>query len=846
MILRRSSYRYLLRRPLLLVLSILGVALGVAVVVAIDLANSSAERAFRLSAQALAGRATHQVAGGPEGLDESVYVRLRREVGVRAAAPVVEGYAGVPAVSGLTLQVLGIDPFAEEPFRTYAPAAGRGGDIGRLMTEPGAALLLPATAERLGLEPGDRLEIEVGGVRRTLTLAGTLVPGDEIAAGALENMVVTDIATAQELFGQMGALSRIDLAIPEGTEGEALLARIREVLPPQAAVIPAESRGDFMARMTRAFQLNLTALSLLALVVGMFLIYNTLSFAVLQRRELLGSLRTLGATRREIFRLIIGEALLLGGAGTLLGLFLGMALGSGLLHLVTRTINDLYFVLAVREPAITPWSLAKGVALGLGASVLAALAPAREAAGAPPRTVLARSVLEGRHRRLSPVAAGAGALLIALGGAVLLLTERSIPLAFGALFAVIAGYALIVPWAASVLLRLIQPLARGVFGLLGKMGTRFLLASLSRTGVAMAALVVAVSAAIGVGIMIGSFRLTLDRWMESYLQADIYVTVAGRTAESRIPLAPEVVEELSRLPEVELATRARHVQLASAEGWIDLMAVDMPRRSFAGYDLRTGDREEVRRLLHEMPAVLASEPYAWRHGLREGETVRLRTDRGEVDFVVAGIFTDYSTDRGRLVMSLPLFERFWRYREIDALGLFLTPGDDAERAVEAARRTVGDRQQVMLYSNAALREASMATFDRTFAITSVLRLLAVLIAFVGILSALLSIQIERGRELAVLRANGLTPGQLWALVTGETALIGLLSGLLAIPLGILQAQVLIHVINRRSFGWTLQTFLDPYILLQAVGLALAAALLAGLYPSWRMARTSPALALREE
>lgn len=845
MILGRASRRYLLRHPLLLFLSVLGVALGVAVVVAIDLANGSAERAFRLSARALSGQATHRIEGGPGGVDEAVYRRLRLEAGVRQSAPVVEGYAAVPSRPGLVLQVMGVDPLAEAPFRTYTPAPGAG-DLSPLLTEPGTALLLPATAERLGMRPGDSLEVEVGGRGRTLLLTGLLEPADEVAARAMENLAVVDISTAQELLGRPGRLSRIDLKIPEGREGEGVLARVRSLLPPGAELLPAGGRGEVLAGMTRAFRLNLTALSLLALVVGMFLIYNTLSFSVLQRRELLGALRTLGVTRRELFVLVLGEATAVGAAGTALGLLLGLALGSGLLHLVTRTINDLYFVLSVRELSVSPLSLAKGIVLGLGASVAAALVPAREAAMSPPRTVLARSAAESRHRRLAPLAAAAGGLLMLAGGAVLALSGRSIPLAFIALFALIAGYALAVPWGSALLLKLLQPVAGGLFGLLGRMAARDLVASLSRTGVATAALVVAVSATVGMGIMIGSFRLTLTAWLESYLRADLYVTAAGDEAAGRVPLDPEVLRRLSSLPGVDFVTRARHLSLPSAEGGTDVFVVDMPPRGFAGYDFREGDPEAIRRALVGSRAVIVSEPYAYRHNLKRGDAIRLRTDRGERLFTVEGVFTDYSTDRGRVVMSRSLYERLWDEREVDALGIYLRPGVDPEAVAEAARRSVGERQRLTVYSNAGLRRASLATFDRTFAITAVLRLLAVLIAFVGILSALLSMQIERARDLAVLRANGLTPGQLWGLVSAETGLVGLLAGALALPLGWLQALVLIHVINRRSFGWTLQTHLDPAILLQAVVLALAAALLAGLYPAWRMARTPPALALREE
>lgn len=847
MILARIGWRSCRRHPLQILLAVLGVALGVAVVIGIDLANSSASKAFRLSAETLSGKATHQIVGGPEGLEETVYRRLRLELGFRASAPVVEGYATLPALDGRTVQLLGVDPLAEQPFRSYSPSPGGGVDFGRLLSQPQTALLLAATAGRLGLARGDTFQLETGGRQLTLTLAGLLAPRDQLAAQALASLVIVDIASAQEILGQLGRLSRIDLILADGPAAEAQLAAIAAILPPTASIVPASARGEVMAQMTRAFQLNLTALSLLALVVGMFLIYNTLTFAVLQRRPLLGTLRTLGVSRRQIFILVLGEALAIGLAGTLLGLLLGYGLGQGLLALVSRTINDLYFVLSVQQLTVSPWSLAKGVLLGLGATLAAAALPAWEAARTAPSRVLARSSLESRQRRLVPLVALCGVLLMAVGGAALAIPSKSLALSFGALFALITGYALVVPGMTVLLLRLLQGPLGALSGVLGRMAARDLRASLSRTGVASAALVVAVSATVGVGIMIGSFRLTVEQWLQSYLRADLYVTTPSAGFEPvRPPLAPELVERITTTPGVATATRARHLMVEGDAGPFELFVAEIPRESFSGYWFAEGNPEAIWQAFQGEAAVIVSEPFAYHRDLRPGDSLQLRTDRGPVDFRIAGVFTDYSSDRGRVTLSRSIYERYWDDRQVDALGLYLAPGADLEVVAEEVRRGGSGSRQLMVYSNRSLRETSLATFDRTFAITAVLRLLAVVVAFVGILNALMAMQIERSRELAVLRAQGLTPRQLWLLVTGETGLIGLSAGLLALPLGIIQALVLILVINRRSFGWTMQTVLSAEVLLQALLLALAAALLAGLYPAWRMARTSPALALREE
>ena len=847
MILWRAGFRYLWRHPLQIMFAVLGVALGVAVVVAIDLANSSAERAFLLSADTLTGRTSHQIVGGPDGLPEQVYQQLRLSGQWRDTAPVVEGYATIPDRAGLVLRILGVDPFAEAPFRSYSPSVGRQTAFARLLSEPSTALITRATAATLGLKVNEVLPLNIAGASRDLTLVGFLQPPEKLAQQALENVLLVDIATAQELLGQTGRLSRIDLILPEGETGRDKLAELQPLLPENVQIVAANNRTRSMVQMTRAFQLNLTALSLLALVVGMFLIYNTMTFSVLQRRTLLGALRTLGVTRRELFSLVLVEALLVGVAGTLLGIFLGVLLANGLLALVTRTINDLYFVLNVSSLALTSFSLVKGLLLGIGATLLAALMPAVEAATAPPRTVLSRSMVETRRRRLLPWSVGLGLCLIAAALGSLLIPSKSISGSFALMFMLIIGYALLTPAMAVWLLNRLQPLLKKTFGVLGKMVARNLVAGLSRTGIATTALVIAVAATVGVGLMIGSFRVTVADWLQSYLRADIYVTSTNSGLGSqRVPLNPVLLEQLKALDGVVNITRARHLTLESEEGFSELFVAEIPAESFSGYWFKEGDNAKVYQQFQYSDAVIVSEPYAYHRNLQQGDSISLRTDRGLKSFSIAGIFTDYGSDQGRITMRRGLYEDYWSDPQTDALGIYLAAGVDTEKLAEKIRSVSAGFQQLLVYSNRGLREASLATFDRTFAVTSVLRMLAVLVAFVSILNALMAMQIERSRELAVLRAGGLTPRQLWGLVTGETGLIGLLAGLLALPLGIIQALVLILVINRRSFGWSMQIMIDPRILWQAVLLAVCAALLAGIYPAWRMARTLPALALREE
>lgn len=841
----RSSRRYLSRHPWQLALAILGVALGVAVVVAIQLANGSARRAFTLSTEAVAGRATHQVVGGPEGVADTVFTRLRLEEPEIPAAPVVEAWASTPAAPGRLFRLLGLEPFSEATFRPYLAGVGGELELGLFLTRSGAALLSRGAAADLGLESGDPLPLRFAGRPAEAFLAGYLPDSSD---QALDELIVVDIATAQELLARPGALSRIDLRLPEGSEEQRdALARLAGLLPPGLELQRSESRTRTVEEMTRAFQLNLTALALLGLICGAFLIYNTMTFSVVQRRGLIGSLRTLGVSRREIFTLVLGEAAAIGALGTLLGLALGTLLSRGLVRLVARTINDLYFTLNVTGVAIDPWTLVLGAALGMGATLLAALQPAWEATSAPPRAAMARSALEERRRRGVPKLAASGLLLGVIGGLLLAAGGGLLP-AFLGLFVILLGCALLAPAATVLLARAARPLLGATVGILGRMAASGVIASLSRTAVAIATLMMAVSMTLGVTVMIGSFRGTVVQWLEGTLAADIYVSAPGPYAGAGPGPIPEpLAAAMGAVEGVERINTLIAFPLLGSEETGELRALDLDDRGWRAFDLKSGDLGRLEGAFRAGEAALLSEPYAHRRQLSVGDTLTLGTDRGPRKIRVGGIFYDYSDDRGAVVISRRAYEESFTAPGFTALAVFLAPGVEAEGLVTALRaEAAAAGQELDIRATRTLKQISLGIFDRTFAITGVLRLLAGAVAFIGVLAALLALQLERGRELGVLRANGLTPRQVWGLITAQTGLMGTVAGLLSIPVGLIMAAIMIYVINRRSFGWTIHMEVEPSQAVETFLLALTAALLAGLYPAWKMSRTSPARALREE
>lgn len=848
----RLGLRYTSRRLFQSILFVLGVALGVAVVIAIDLANASAGRAFELSAESISGRATHQIIGGPTGLPSELYRDIRLELGLRDSAPVVSESVravGVP----LPLRLLGIDPFAEPPFRTYLTdieVLGEGDAfeaLTRFISEPGSVIISQTLADSAGLSANDIITLRVGGQQEDLRIIGLLQPDDRLSRQALDDLILTDIATAQEVAGLQGRISRIDLILPEGAD----LSALRALLPESAVLVEAGGSGGALEQMTAAFEINLQALSLLAVVVGVFLIYNTVTFSVVQRRPVIGIMRSVGATRDQIFAFIVGEAFALGLIGTVLGLGLGIIFGRFTVGLVSQTISDLYFTVNVSGVAVTPDALIKGVLLGLVASLGAAIVPALDATRTPPVGTMRRSSFEQRTQRLLPYIT-LMAVLVTISGVLLLqIPTTSLIVSFGGLFGIVIGGALFTPALLYLGMRFSLPLIERIFGVVGRMAARAVTRSLSRTSVAVAALTIAVSVIVGVGVMIESFRGTVGDWLQNTLGADVYVSPPLLSSnQATTDVDPVVMELMASVEGVESVSSSRAVSVPSPD-YPDMLPVNLLVTDF---DISRGERRFVWNNAPQGDAqaaldaglVMVSEPFAFRRDITpENNMIRLQTDEGVVEFEIFGVYYDYSTDQGAVYMDRDTYDRYFEDPFISSAAAFVAPDADPDAVLNRMESALAG-YDLTVQSNRDLRAGVFDVFERTFTITVALRMLATLVAFIGILSALMSLQLENTREYGVMRATGMTPGQLWRFTLVQTGLMGTAAGALALPLGLALAVVLIAVINVRSFGWSMQLAPSGNEFLTAFAVAVVAALLAGLYPAWRLARLAPARALRSE
>lgn len=862
-ILNRASRNFLWRHPWQLALAIVGIALGVAVVISIDLAMESSLNAFDQAGKAFSGVASHRIIAGDGGLDEKLYRRLRVDEGIQKLSPVVNAYVFASKQADAGFNLIGIDPFIEKSFRSIWQTRHNENTtadlLSRLITEPNTALISEQTASRLSLNIDDDLTIDTDHGERRLKIVGLLSPNNAVSEQVLSRLIVTDIATAQEVLEMFGRLSSIEVLIDEHQPDAATtsaytpsLEIIRKALSGNALLVEAESQSQAMREMTRAFSINLKALGLLSLLVGMFLIYNTMTFLVMQRRGLIGSLRSIGVTRRQIFKLIIGEALLLAAIGTLIGIVLGIALGQGLLYLISGTINAIYFRIDAASLMITPLQIGKGALLGITATLLAVLPPAFEATRISPITALVRSQLESGIRRLIKTANLLSFIFILGGMALALWSGKSIALGLASIFLLLFGFAMMTPALTLMFMKLIERIFGRLSGVLVRLPVRMVSAEISRTGIAIAALMIAVSATIGMDLMIDSFRQTVADWVQTSLRADLYVSLPGeKMPDAKAEQDQRLKAKLAELQDVKMLSSVLHTNVAHASKSVEtendftkVAVFELNEKSRPGFIFKHKTDNTLWDRFEQQQTVIVTEPYAYHHGVKIGQKILLRTDSGSQPFEVIGIYADYSGDRGHLAMSRRNYQHYWPDLGYSGIGVYAKDGVDLQQLENQINKLITGQQTVK--SDQAIYKASMAMFEQTFTITETLRWLSAAIAFVGVFSALMALQFERTRQLGILRAIGITSEQLAVLITGETALMGLVAGLIAIPVGYIVAYMLIFVIYQRSFGWTMAFHFNPGVIYQGLALALIAATLAGILPALKMAQTKPAEALRSE
>ena len=789
--------------PWLLLMSLAGLMLGVTLVVAIELLNHSARTNFVAARSQLAGEANYRLAPSG-GLDEQLYVHLVRSQPALDAMP--ELHAWLKDEQGRSFQLLGMDLFNPGPLRRlFGEQPGREPDF--TLSRADSVWLSAPEAKRLGWSPGQSRPFVLGADGEsprtlTLTLAGTFEPG----AVPMERLLVTDIGIAQPLLGKEGRLDRIVFKLSEA-EAPTLQAVLQAALPnkplwlePISPALDASQLGDALA-------LNLSALSLLAMAVGLFLVFNAQRFVQSVRRPQLAQLIILGMPPSRVLRWLALELSILATIGTLLGLLLGSLLALALMGQLTQALADLYGPNPIDLLRLSPTSLIKALLIGLAGTLAANLPGWWQLLRQSPlelREGNSRPPVYPWRRRLLAIA------ILLLCALCLLLPQTGLG---GALF-VAGGWLLAMAlWLPDALRALLGRLrGRGPLSIrLGVAETQY---HLDRTAIAVMALQLAIAAAIGIGVMVSSFRSSVEIWLGQRLAADLYVSAPKGVAGSRGQLSEQTLTAILAEPQVSAASR-RAVLPARWQGHpIEWAQMDVIPELKVAYPLLAG------RWPATPDEVLASEPLTVRLGVRVGQRLDVTGEQGPRQFTVTGVYQDYGSDKGQILHA---FEG----GAVQSLALFSA---DPESLGDRLRARLGE--SVNLLPAPAIHAAALRVFDQTFVVTELLKLLILGIAFVGIGSAFMVLGLARRGELQTLQSLGIGPRDCRQLLVWQGAGLGLLTALLALPVGYGLAWVLIDVVNPRAFGWRLAFEAAP---LHAVT-ALLLAPVCGALASWYAAR----------
>lgn len=839
------SLRYFARHPALTALNIVGIALGVTVFLSIQIINHSALESFRASVDIVAGKADLEIVGDGLRFDEEAYPVVAHHPDIAAATPTVEDVASLTDYPGEYLQILGIDIFSNAPLRTFElhDAQNQKPDVVGFLRDPKVIAVTRKLSQRLGLKISDPLRVETQ--RGTVTFhVGYILDFGEDAPGADEHLSVMDIANVQENFRHLGKLSRISALLRPGTNFDAVCADLRARLPANVIVQAPDRRNRQIERMLGAFQLNLTALSLISLLVGMFLIYNTVATAVVRRRHEIGVLRALGLSGFQVQILFMAEAQVLGAAGLALGLALGVGLAGQLVGAVSQTITSLYILTSIQNLFISPWAVLAAMGLCLGAVLLAAWFPAREAAQISPVEALSVGHLEEASARSTSrwLAIGVGLIALAALLARVSLTTGPAWLSFGAALFTLLGFAFFVPtmsrffscfvaalvrrWSPRHALTSAATIAHIAFGHFAQ--------SLHRTSMAIASLVVALAMVVGISTMIFSFRTTVETWLTHSVQSDLAIgPAANLLLGNREFIRPEVEQIVAATPHVTYDSY-RELRVQLHEQSVKLISTRLAiTRDIEPFDFEQGHAADALDQAINHSSILVSQPFRRRFHLGLGDTLQLATPTGRRDFKIAGVYIDYTTEGGSILVDWQTYKKYWQDDAINGIGVYIDKhsGLTAEQLQKELRPKIAPYGDYLIKSNQELRDQVFRIFDQTFSVTYVLQTIGIIVSALGIFLSLTILVTERRREISILRAVGASRRQIEVLVLWEAGIIGLLGSLLGIVAGLVLAAILSFVINVSFFGWTISWATPWNFLLSLPPTVIIAALVAGYWPA---------------
>ncbi len=786
-----------------LLLSALAIALGVALGFAVQLINQAAIGEFAGSMATLSGSADLEVRGPRSGFDETLFVALAQDPDIAVASEIVEVDARIRGRDD-ALSIFGVDALRAGAITpALFPNAADPLDVLR----PDTVFLSNAAAAWLPAQIGDTVTLQAGLRDVTLKVAGL------VQSPSSQRYAVMDVAAAQQAFDRVGRLTRVDLRVRPGVDTAALRSRLLPLLPAGIAIEAPQQRVDTTTRMSRAYRVNLNVLALVALFTGGLLVFSTQALSVVRRRAQFALLRTLGLPRRRLVRSLLVEGATLGAAGSLLGLVAGYVLAMAALRIFGGDLGAGYFRGVAPAVAIEPIAAAIFGALGIMVAVMGSLLPALEAARASPAAALKAGDEQSAFRPLRRASPGVALLTAGALGA-LLPPVMGLPL-FGylAIALLLFGTLLLMPRVATVMLAH-MPTPRSVPAALAFDQLR---GAPGQAAASLVTIVASVSLMVSMAIMVASFRQSLDDWLGRVLPADLYVR-SGTAGDSAFFAASDQ-RKFAGLPGVRRVDflRVQSVLVDPALPRIVLLARDLPREDPARA-LPLVDEGRARSA-DDPPPVWVSEAMVDLYGYSPGRHITLPLAGREVAFTVAGVWRDYARQQGSVVIDRALYATLTGDATANDAALILDPGtriEDVRRELEAR---AGPEGELAFAAPADIRAVSLRVFDRTFAVTYALEAAAVGIGLVGLSSSFGALVFARRREFGMLRHVGLTRRQIAGMLATEGLVVSGIGLIVGLALGWLMSLILIFVVNRQSFHWSMELHI-PWLPLLSLGFAL--------------------------
>jgi putative ABC transport system permease protein len=837
------SWRHVARHRMRSALTFFGIALGVAVVVAIGIVNRTLTTSFQSTIDRIAGKAVLQVANGESGLAESLYPIIRDTDGVRDAAAAVEGFLPVVGIKGERLYVYGVDLLTDFAIREHQFVQGEFGFDQALdfIARADSIAVTESLSRRLNLPVGAKIGLLTSQGKREFTVRGLL---EERGAASVfaGSFALMDLPVAQRTFGKEGKLDIVDVTVEESESIAAVQSRLRERLQGAAAVERPRERGEQIELLLTSFRVGLFFVSLIALFVGFFLIYNTVAVSVIQRKKEFGTLRCLGMRRSELLRLIVAEALLLAVAGSLLGALLGWFLARAALVAVGETVGNLFSLMELARGDLTLRETALALGSGIGVAVLAALHPAVEAMRISPLENVRQAVWSQAARtrklwtnRVAVVSFMISPALLSIAPTVHGSVER-FSVGVAGMLTFLLGLAALCP----ALIRLIaRRLQRLQWSLAGISSIELRLASDSlhrnpiRSGITVATLVISLAAIFTIAAFVNSVRGSLLAWIDQMVTADLIVSSGARTAGPRnVPLREDLLPELRKIPGIEVIDLYRLVRSS-------YLGKPILIESFSARDsaqvrtlpMANGDGERALGEMAEGKGVIVSESFQSKFGVGRGDTLELATPSGKIAFAVLGVYVDYSSDSGSVLLDRALYKKHWRDELLDAFDLWLEPGADQQKIIRTIKERHGEQYQLFISTQGELRDAVVRIMEQSFVVNYAVEIVAVVVAVFSVINALLASVLDRTREIGVLRAIGATRVQVRRTVVAEAGWMGLLGGLIGLFAGTVMAYHHVVVNTKQLTGWTFQFFYPYDIAALSLIAAVLLCMLAGYAPA---------------